>query len=50
MARRLREVLLSEVALAGMTTPPAEVRELFETFLRQLSLPRLVHFFDLVLA
>ena len=27
-----------------------EVRGLFETFLRQLSLPRLVHFFDLVLA
>ena len=46
----LREVLLSEVALAGMTAPPAVARELFETFLRQLSLPRLVHFFDLVLA
>ena len=46
----LRDVLLSEVTLAGMLAPPAEVRELFETFLRQLTLPRLVHFFDLVLA
>ena len=46
----MKEFLLSEVALAGMDAPPAEVRGLFETFLRQLSLPRLVHFFDLVLA
>ena len=46
----MKEFLLSEVALAGMAAPPVEVRGLFETFLRQLSLPRLVHFFDLVLA
>ena len=46
----MKEFLLSEVALAGMDSPAAEVRGLFETFLRQLSLPRLVHFFDLVLA
>ena len=46
----LQEVLLSEVALAGMSAPLAEVRELFETFLRELTLPRLIHFFDLVLA
>ena len=46
----MKEFLLSEVALAGMDAPPAEVRGLFEIFLRQLSLPRLVHFFDLVLA
>ncbi len=44
-----RRFLVAEVALAGMATPPAAVRELFETFLRQLSLPRLVHFLDLVL-
>ena len=45
----MKDFLLSEVALAGMDFPPAEVRGLFETFLRQLSLPRLVNFFDLVL-
>ena len=50
MVRQLHEVLLSEIAVAGMDEPPAEVRALFESFLRQLSLPRLVHFFDLVLA
>ena len=47
---QLHEVLLSEITVAGMDDPPAEVRALFESFLRQLSLPRLVHFFDLVLA
>ena len=36
--------------MAGMDSPPVEVRALFESFLRQLSLPRLAHFFDLVLA
>ena len=46
----MKEFLLSEVAVAGMESPPVEVRGLFETFLRQLSLPRLIHFFDLVLA
>ena len=40
----------SEITVAGMDYPPAEVRALFESFLRQLSLPRLVHFFDFVLA
>ena len=50
MVSRLHEVLLSEITVAGMDDPPAEVRALFESFLRQLSLPRLVHFFDLVLA
>ena len=47
---QLHEVLLSEITVAGMDAPPVEVRALFESFLRQLSLPRLVHFFDLVLA
>ena len=47
---QLHDVLLSEITVAGMDDPPAEVRALFESFLRQLSLPRLVHFFDLVLA
>ena len=46
---RLRDLLLSEISLAGMASPPAAVRELLETFLRQLTLPRLIHFFDLVL-
>ena len=50
MVRQLHEVLLSKITVAGMHDPPAEVRALFESFLRQLSLPRLVHFFDLVLA
>ena len=50
MVSQLHEVLLSEITVAGMDDPPAEVRALFESFLRQLSLPRLVHFFDLVLA
>ena len=50
MVRQLHEVLLSEITVAGMDDPPAEVRALFESFLRQLSLPRLVHFFDLVLS
>ena len=50
MVDQLHEVLLSEITVAGMDDPPAEVRALFESFLRQLSLPRLVHFFDLVLA
>ena len=45
----LRNLLLTKVSLAGMVDPPASVRELFETFLRQLTLPRLIHFFDLVL-
>ena len=48
-ADSLRELLLSEISLAGMASPPAAVRELFETFLRPLTLPRLIHFFDLVL-
>ena len=47
---QLHEVLLSEITVAGMDAPPVEVRALFESFLRQLSLPRLAHFFDLVLA
>ena len=46
MVSQLHEVLLLEITVAGMD----EVRALFESFLRQLSLPRLVHFFDLVLA
>ena len=46
----MKEFLLSEVVVAGMESPPMKVRGLFETFLRQLSLPRLIHFFDLVLA
>ena len=35
-ADSLRELLLSEISLAGMTSPPTAVRELFETFLRQI--------------
>ena len=50
MVSQLHEVLLSEITVAGMNDPPAKVRALFESFFRQLSLPRLVHFFDLVLA
>ena len=32
----MKEFLFSEVALAGMAALPAEVRGLFETFLRQV--------------
>ena len=39
MVSQLHEVLLSEITVAGMDDPPAEVRALFESFLRQLSPP-----------
>ena len=48
-AETVRNFLISEVSLAGMATRPDAVRELFQTFLRRMNLPRLVHFLDLVL-
>ena len=40
LVEHLQEVLLSEIAVAGMDSPPVEVRALFENFLHQLTLPR----------